>query len=67
MNEFTLSSETPVPKDREDFIAERTDGKREHVEVRNGVVYLWRYGSTDEIWCSASDIVKWRGCGGFDY
>lgn len=66
MIEFTNALKTPPPKDTV-LIIERADGKKEQVEVRNGSVYLWRYGSTDERWCDESDIVKWRGCSGFDF
>ena len=45
----------------------RQDGKRDMVTLRDGKAYLWRYKDTDDEFCKASDIVKWRYAGGFDF
>lgn len=48
-------------------IAYRPDGKRGQVQIHGNKAMLWRYKLTDEPFCDVADIVRWRGCNGFDF
>lgn len=56
-----------APPENEVIIAVRSDNKKDQVEIRNGIAYLWRYKSTDDIFCREDEIKMWRGCTGFDF
>lgn len=62
-----ISSQEQPPPSGEVIIVWRRDGKKEQVTIREGVAYLWRYKDTDDIFSNVEDIVKWRGCNGFDF
>jgi hypothetical protein len=62
---FSISEKRPDPNDV--VIVERTDGKKDQVNIRDGYAYEWRYEVTDRIFCPESEIKEWRGCTGFDF
>lgn len=68
VTDHPLAKSAAPPNDYDgEIIAVRADGKRDMVNLRGGVAYLWRYKRTDQAFCRCDEIIAWRGCCGFDY
>jgi hypothetical protein len=63
---YTIHTETK-PQEGQIIIAWDQSGKRDMVQIHSGQAMLWRYGLTDELFCSVDEIAEWRGCGGMDF
>ncbi len=56
-----------IPDDGDICIIWNSPDQAEQCEMRDGNAYLWRHGITDDLFCHGVEILKWRGCGGFDF
>lgn len=56
-----------LPAEGEIVVAWKDDSTKAMVEIKDGMARLWQYGIQDDVFCAVGDIVKWRGCTGFDF
>lgn len=64
--EHLMNYATP-PKDGEIVVVWKDENTKDIVQIKDGLARLWRYGIKDDVFCSVGDIIKWRGCTGFNF